>query len=407
MPASVPAELVKDEESKAGFNGFVQFILIYVLLAMWYLFSINVASNLSRGVAKMAAGIAFTGLSLMGGFAARRLMTASRGVVGNVLTKAGRALQKKVGVGGAFGWRSRMFQVAGSVKNIGQKMLKGREEQIEQQLNYLAGQLNQAINPQQIQRLSTQFADLIRNHQNLFAHTISTGINQMDIKGIRNIMQYNPQSLQTIAAQIRDQGIKDSFIDKLEKALDKKTLRMIMSQHPNFFEQQTFQGLDPAIQRVFADSIRTQLSESDALNLVLQTRQQMRNFHNAIRDALNRQTRGFVEAFIRRNVNQIASALADFKSDTWDQFNTIEFFRALRDQKLAGHIPGIYAAAIQNSENPLAIIRAITRNEPRRDPNAGPTRTLLNNQRGRFMPPLIRAFSNDPRMQDLIRNLFS
>jgi hypothetical protein len=403
------------KENVLGHSGpaenLTEFLILFVIIMAWYIISIRIAVKLSGAIGVFAKSFATGLLAIPGVWAAKKVMKLAKEAIGGALRRISESIQNKVGVGGIFGWRSRIFHLAESMKGVGGKMLEDRAKQLEKELEYLAGQLTQAAqtgNQQQIQKASSQFADFIRKHQNLFTKDISKGIDEkLSIKTIQRIMETDPQSLQKIASQIKDQKIKDSYIDKLEKAADKKTLRIIMSKHPNFFEKKTFQGLDQDIQRVFADSIRTQLSESDALNLVLQTRQQIKNFHTAIIDALNRQTKGFVKAYISKNVNQIASALADFKSDTWDQFNTIEFFRALSDQKLARHIAGIYATAIQNSENPMSIIRAIIRNEPHRDPNAGPTRQLLYNQRGKLMPSLIQNYSNDPRMQSLISKIFS
>jgi hypothetical protein len=169
--ANISSPTAGDLSANEGINLFVQFILIYFLLTIWYIFSINVANNLSRGVAKMAAGIAVTGLSLIGGLAATGLMAASGTTVGKVLTKTGGALEEKVGAGGTLGWRSWVGQKIGKpTREMGEKMLEKRYNldaaAARSRIKNIDREIAKTTDPTKEKLLLNQFGNLIKQFQN-------------------------------------------------------------------------------------------------------------------------------------------------------------------------------------------------------------------------------------------------
>jgi hypothetical protein len=388
MPASVPAELVKDEESKAGFNGFVQFILIYVLLAMWYLFSINVANNLSRGVAKMAAGIAVTGLSLMGGLAAAGLMAASRGAVGNVLTKAGRALEQKVGVGGAFGWRSLVGQKIGKpIRETGEKMLEKRyaldAAAARSRIQNIDRELRTTTDPAKERLLLNQLSNLIKQFQNnpYVLRNIQEELKTISPYSAGKILS-NPTILQGLGSPQAPLEARMTVIDLIDKVKSGDLRKM--TSDINWLN--VLPLLSPDVQNAISEKMRKEFNEADAVRFLddinrfnLLTNPQFQFF----RQTLNRISKNFVEGLITGittgAIDEISNALSRFSMDAWQEPGiSTNIYQILQNQpRLRSHIEDIFLDTIAKSDQLKQ--EAILLNIRKEDKNTGPTRIMMRN----------------------------
>jgi hypothetical protein len=372
-------------------ESFVEFIVLLFMLGSWYIISIRIAVKLSGAVGAFAKRLAIAALLTVGGIAAGGLMAAARGTVGGILYKVGGGLQNKVGVGGMFGWRSRIFHMTESMKGIGGKMLEDQAKRLEKELEYLSWQLAQAAqtgNQQQIQKTSNQFADFIRRHQNLFAKDISKGIDEkLSIKTIQRIMETDPQSLQTIVSQIQDQKIKNSFIDKLEKAADKGTLRKMAQQYADLFLDANFRQFDPDIQKVFTKSIKNNFTEEDVLKILKDQKisGQIDKLHTNVIQSFGRAAQDFVNGIINQNVNTLANAISRFRGEFWnDPSAKRDLIDILKNQTppISANIDDILFNAVDLSSNRQAILRSALSEI---DPADQTIRPFLQNQKQKLM----------------------
>jgi hypothetical protein len=388
MSDSVPAELVKDEESKAGFNGFVQFILIYVLLAMWYLFSINVANNLSRGVAKMAAGIAVTGLSLMGGLAAAGFMAASRGAIGNILTKAGGALEQKVGVGGAFGWRSLVGQKIGKpIRETGEKMLEKRyaldAAAARSRIKNIDRELRTTTDPAKERLLLNQLSNLIKQFQNnpYVLRNIQEELKTISPYSAGKILS-DPTILQGLSSPQAPLEARMTVIDLIDK-VKVGDLRK-MTSDINWLN--VLPLLSPDVQNAILEKMRKEFNEADAVRFLgdinrfnLLTNPQFQFF----RQTLNRISKNFVEGLITGittgAIDEISNALSRFSMDAWQEPGiSTNIYQILQNQpRLRSHIEDIFLDTIAKSDQLKQ--EAILLNIRKEDKNTGPTRIMMRN----------------------------
>jgi hypothetical protein len=385
MPASVPAELVKDEESKAGFNGFVQFILIYVLLAMWYLFSINVANNLSRGVAKMAAGIAVTGLSLMGGLAAAGFMAASRGAIGNVLTKAGSALEQKVGVGGAFGWRSLVGQKIGRpTREIGERMLEKRyaldAAAVRSRIKNIDRELRTTTDPAKERLLLNQLSNLIKQFQNnpYVLRNIQEELKTISPYSAGKMLS-DPTILQVLGSPQAPLEARATVIDLIDKVKGGDLRKM--TNDINWLN--VLPLLSPDVQNAISEKIQREFDETDVIQFVSDI-----NRLNLLRDPrfqnlkqrLNRISRGFVEGLITGTIDDISEALSRLSESFWEYPKiSRNLYDVFKTQGFGpNNIQKIFLETIEKSlpTRQVVIIKSIRKAE---DQPQGELRTLMRN----------------------------
>ena len=385
MPASVPAELVKDEESKAGFNGFVQFILIYVLLAMWYLFSINVANNLSRGVAKMAAGIAVMGLSLMGGLAAAGFMAASRGAVGNILTKAGRALEQKFGVGVVFGWRSWVGQKIGRpTREIGEKMLEKRyaldAAAARSRIKNIDRELRTTTDPAKERLLLNQLSNLIKQFQNnpYVLRNIQEELKTISPYSAGKMLSA-PTILQGLGSPQAPLETRVTLMDLIDKVKGGDLRKM--TSDINWLN--VLPLLSPDVQNAVLEKIQREFDETDVIQFVSDI-----NRLNLLRDPrfqnlkqrLNRISRGFVEGLITGTIDDISEALSRLSESFWEypkiSRNLYDIFKTQGFDP--DNIQKIFLETIEKSPptRQVVIIKSIRKAE---DQPQGELRTLIRN----------------------------
>jgi hypothetical protein len=385
MSDSVPAELVKNKESKAGFNGFVQFILIYVLLAMWYLFSINVANNLSRGVAKMAAGIAVTGLSLMGGLAAAGFMAASRGAIGNVLTKAGSALEQKVGVGGAFGWRSLVGQKIGRpTREIGERMLEKRyaldAAAVRSRIKNIDRELRTTTDPAKERLLLNQLSNLIKQFQNnpYVLRNIQEELKTISPYSAGKMLS-DPTILQVLGSPQAPLEARATVIDLIDKVKGGDLRKM--TNDINWLN--VLPLLSPDAQNAISEKIQREFDETDVIQFVSDI-----NRLNLLRDPrfqnlkqrLNRISRGFVEGLITGTIDDISEALSRLSESFWEYPKiSRNLYDVFKTQGFGpNNIQKIFLETIEKSlpTRQVVIIKSIRKAE---DQPQGELRTLMRN----------------------------
>jgi hypothetical protein len=397
--ANISSPTAGDLSANEGINLFVQFILIYFLLTIWYIFSINVANNLSRGVAKMAAGIAVTGLSLIGGLAATGLMAASGTTVGKVLTKTGGALEEKVGAGGTLGWRSWVGQKIGKpTREMGEKMLEKRYNldaaAARSRIKNIDREIAKTTDPTKEKLLLNQFGNLIKQFQN----------NPYVLKNIQEELKTTstylggkilsePTILMTLGGPQSSIEARETVIDLINKTKDSDLKKIIN----DISWLNIFPLLSNDVQNAILEKMQKEFNETDAIQFVSDTKKlnllRDPRFQN-LRQRLNMISKGFVDGLITGTVDNISDALSQFSENFWEypkiSKNIYDIFKTQGFS--SDNIQKIFLETIEKSppNRQITIIRSIRKAE---DQPEGELRTLMRN-----------AF-NTPRGQNLKRSL--
>jgi hypothetical protein len=397
--ANISSPTAGDLSANEGINLFVQFILIYFLLTIWYIFSLNVANNLSRGAAKMAAGIAVTGLSLIGGLAATGLMAASGATVGKVLTKTGGALEEKVGAGGTLGWRSWVGQKIGKpTREMGEKMLEKRYNldaaAARSRIKNIDREIAKTTDPTKEKLLLNQFGNLIKQFQN----------NPYVLKNIQEELKTTstylggkilsePTILMTLGGPQSPIEARGTVIDLINKTKDSDLKKIIN----DISWLNIFPLLSNDVQNAILEKMQKEFNETDAIQFVSDTKKlnllRDPRFQN-LRQRLNMISKGFVDGLITGTVDNISDALSQFSENFWEypkiSKNIYDIFKTQGFS--SDNIQKIFLETIEKSppNRQITIIRSIRKAE---DQPEGELRTLMRN-----------AF-NTPRGQNLKRSL--
>jgi hypothetical protein len=397
--ANISSPTAGDLSANEGINLFVQFILIYFLLTIWYIFSLNVANNLSRGAAKMAAGIAVTGLSLIGGLAATGLMAASGATVGKVLTKTGGALEQKVGAGGTLGWRSWVGQKIGKpTREMGEKMLEKRytldAAAARSRIKNIDREIAKTTDPTKEKLLLNQFGNLIKQFQN----------NPYVLKNIQEELKTTstylggkilsePTILMTLGGPQSPIEARGTVIDLINKTKDSDLKKIIN----DISWLNIFPLLSNDVQNAILEKMQKEFNETDAIQFVSDTKKlnllRDPRFQN-LRQRLNMISKGFVDGLITGTVDNISDALSQFSENFWEypkiSKNIYDIFKTQGFS--SDNIQKIFLETIEKSppNRQTTIIRSIRKAE---DQPEGELRTLMRN-----------AF-NTPRGQNLKRSL--
>jgi hypothetical protein len=397
--ANISSPTAGDLSANEGINLFVQFILIYFLLTIWYIFSLNVANNLSRGAAKMAAGIAVTGLSLIGGLAATGLMAASGATVGKVLTKTGGALEEKVGAGGTLGWRSWVGQKIGKpTREMGEKMLEKRYNldaaAARSRIKNIDREIAKTTDPTKEKLLLNQFGNLIKQFQN----------NPYVLKNIQEELKTTstylggkilsePTILMTLGGPQSPIEARGTVIDLINKTKDSDLKKIIN----DISWLNIFPLLSNDVQNAILEKMQKEFNETDAIQFVSDTKKlnllRDPRFQN-LRQRLNMISKGFVDGLITGTVDNISDALSQFSENFWEypkiSKNIYDIFKTQGFS--SDNIQKIFLETIEKSSpnRQITIIRSIRKAE---DQPEGELRTLMRN-----------AF-NTPRGQNLKRSL--
>jgi hypothetical protein len=396
--ANISSPTAGDLSANEGINLFVQFILIYFLLTIWYIFSLNVANNLSRGAAKMAAGIAVTGLSLIGGLAATGLMAASGATVGKVLTKTGGALEQKVGAGGTLGWRSWVGQKIGKpTREMGEKMLEKRytldAAAARSRIKNIDREIAKTTDPTKEKLLLNQFGNLIKQFQNnsYVLKNIQEELKTSTYLGGKILSE--PTILMTLGGPQSPIEARGTVIDLINKTKDSDLKKIIN----DISWLNIFPLLSNDVQNAILEKMQKEFNETDAIQFVSDTKKlnllRDPRFQN-LRQRLNMISKGFVDGLITGTVDNISDALSQFSENFWEypkiSRNIYDIFKTQGFS--SDNIQKIFLETIEKSppNRQTTIIRSIRKAE---DQPEGELRTLMRN-----------AF-NTPRGQNLKRSL--
>jgi hypothetical protein len=324
----------------------------------------------------------------MGGLAAVGFMAASRGAVGNVLTKAGRALEQKVGVGGAFGWRSLVGQKIGKpIRETGEKMLEKRyaldAAAARSRIQNIDRELRITTDPAKERLLLNQLSNLIKQFQNnpYVLRNIQEELKTISPYSAGKILS-NPTILQGLGSPQAPLEARMTVIDLIDKVKSGDLRKM--TSDINWLN--VLPLLSPDVQNAISEKMRKEFNEADAVRFLddinrfnLLTNPQFQFF----RQTLNRISKNFVEGLITGittgAIDEISNALSRFSMDAWQEPGiSTNIYQILQNQpRLRSHIEDIFLDTIAKSDQLKQ--EAILLNIRKEDKNTGPTRIMMRN----------------------------
>ena len=208
----------------------IQFVLLLFILAGWYIFSLNVAHKLSKGISNMGKIAGLTLMTAVGGFAARSLLGFSKGAAGNILSRTGNWLTQRVPPTRFGAWISRPAQWAAQTGQAWQQQAsQSQADLIKAQMNILTNQLRQAQTPQQYQQIANNIRNIInRNHANRFVmDAITQQLSNLSDREREKLLT-DQNSLRTLFANSDQlsQEAQRALIDLYRKANQRTKLRI-------------------------------------------------------------------------------------------------------------------------------------------------------------------------------------
>jgi hypothetical protein len=356
----------------------VQFVVLFLLLIGWYLISIIIANRISRSLGTLAKGIATAILLALGGVAGKLLLTATQGTIGGVLSNIGKKIEERVGVGGAFGWRSWVGQKIGRpIKETGEEMIKRRygleTEAIKTRISNIDEQLRKTTDPGQIQKLTSQLHQLVQQYKgnDYVLKSINESIKRMSLYSAAKILA-SDENLRALGSSDVPQETREAVIglvDKLRKGDLKK-----MAGEARWMS--TLREISPDIAHTFIEKISKEFKETDVLDII--SKDEIRGFisklekDDNLRKTLNNVSKGFINALLERNIEQISNAMASWDKDIWTPENTEKINNVLKSQLSEDEIKASILETIRKTENRSAMIRGALR-----EAAGGPLRTIL------------------------------
>jgi hypothetical protein len=354
----------------------VQFIVIFFVIASWYIMSIIIANRISKGTAALAKGLAAAALLTVGGAAAKGLMTATQGKVGGILKKAGGKIEKRVGMGGRFGWRSWVGQKIGArTREIGEKMIKKRygleAELVKTKIGNIEEQLRKTTDPVQIQNLTSQISQLVQQSKgnDYILKSINESIKKMPSYSASKILA-SAENLKAFASPDVPQETREAVIGLVDK-LKKGDLKKMAG---NAAWLDVLKKISPDVADAFVDKIGKELKETDSLEIISKNEimDLIPQLPENLRKTLNSITKEFINAILDKNIENISNAMASWDKDIWVPENTEKINNILRSQLSEDEIKASILETIRKTENRGAIIRGALREAP-----GGPLRTIL------------------------------
>jgi hypothetical protein len=362
--------------AQIGTPDFIEFVVLLFMLGSWYIISIIIANRISKGTGALAKGLATAALLTLGGIAARGLMTTVQGTIGGILSKVGGGLQEGVGVGGTFGWRSWVGQKIGKpVKEAGEKMIERRykldAEAVKARIKTIDEQLRKETEPEKIQVLTSQLANLTQQFRNVpyVLKSINEEIGAMSRSSFAKIAG-SKEALSLIAGKEVPQATREKVIGQIEK-LKRGEIRVLTSDAEWL---KNLQNLSPDIANAFVEKIGEELKESETIELLTKEdiRRAIPELPENLRRTLNFISKGFVNAILEKNIENISNAMASWDKNVWTPENTEKINNVLRSQLSEDEIKASILETIKKTENRSAIIRGALREAP-----GGPLRTIL------------------------------
>jgi hypothetical protein len=357
---------------------FEEFIVLFILLIGWYLFVVRIAVKLSGAVGAFAKRLATVLLLIAGGIAAKGVMTATQGSVGEALKKAGAKIEEKAGVGGMFGWRSWVGQKIGAqTREIGEKMIERRygleTESVKAAIGRVDEQLKKETDPAKIQNLTSQLSQLTQKYKNndYISKSIGESIRKMSPSSAAKILA-SGENLKTLASSDSSQETREAVIGLVDKL--KRSDLIKMAGDTEWLS--ALKEVSPDVSDTFVNKIGTELKETQGFEII--SKDDVKSFisklekDDKIRKTFNNITKGFVNALLEKNIENISNAMASWDKDIWVPENTEKINNILRSQLSEEEIKTSILETIRKTENRSAIIRGALKEAP-----GGPLRTIL------------------------------
>jgi hypothetical protein len=355
---------------------FDEYIILFILLIGWYLFAIRITVKLSGAVGAFAKGIATALLLTVGGIAAKGVITATQGTVGGILKKTGRGIEERVGMGGIFGWRSWVGQKIGKpVREIGEKMIERRygfeAEGVKGKIAKIDEQLRTTTDEKQIQNLTSQISQLVQQYKgnDYVLKSINESIKKMSPYSASKILA-SAENLKAFASPDVPQETREAVIGLVDK-LRRGDLRKMAG---DTVWLSALKEISPDVADAFVDKIGKDLKETDGLEIISkdEVRKLIPQLPENLRKTLNSVTKGFINALLEKNIEQISNAMASWDENVWVPENTEKINNILRSQLSEDEMKISILETIRKTENRSAIIRGALREAP-----GGPLRTIL------------------------------
>lgn len=340
----------------------VEFVMILFFMTAWYLVSITTAVRLSGKAGELGKFAAMGSLAGIGMFAARGFLFSKAGVkTAGWLQSAGQSIQSKIGVGGAFGWRSWVSQRIGKpAEEIGEKIIERRykteAEAVRTRFNTLEEQLRKETDPQKIQVLTSEIANMSDKYRNVpyVLKTISEDIGRMNVSAFEKLAK-DPKALSVLAEPTAPEEVRDKIIDQFDR-LPRRLIRDIFMD-PNLLD--TYSKFSAEVFSKFIEKAGKELSDEDALDIF--SNDSLRNYFqnlspdHPLRRTLNRVSKNLVEASTSRNLDEASLALANLSSGAWRKTGEID--KILRNYNL--DTAQALSRAIAMAEKPEIIINSL------------------------------------------------
>jgi hypothetical protein len=357
---------------------FDQFIILFIILIGWYLISIRIAVKLSGAAGSFAKAFATGALLTVGAITAKGIMTATQGTVGGILSKVGGNLQERVGAGGTFGWRSWVGQKIGKpIKETGEKMIERRygieAEAVKGRIGSIDEQLRKTTDQGQIQNLTSQMSQLIKQYKgnDHVLKSLNESIKRMHPYSASKIIA-SSENFEALTGPDVPQETREVIIGLKDK-LRKSDWEKIVGDRKWL---ETVKKASPDVADAYIEEMREKIKEKDALGII--SKDDIRDFigqlgkDDNLRKAFNSMTKGFANALLEKNIENISNAMASWDKDIWIPENTEKINNILKSQLSEDEIKASIVGAIRRTENRSAIIRGALKEDPN-----GPLRTIL------------------------------
>jgi hypothetical protein len=312
-------------------------------------------------------------------------MAASRGAIGNILTKAGRALEQKVGVGGTFGWRSWVGQRIGKpTREIGEKMLEKRyaldTAAARSRIKNIDRELTTTTDPAKERLLLNQLTNLINQFKNntYVLRNIQEEIKTISPYSARKILS-DPTILQGLSSPQAPLDVRMTVIDLIDKVKGGDLRRM--TSDINWLN--VLPLLSPDVQNAILEKIQREFDETDVIQFVSDINRLKLlddpRFQN-LKQRLNRISKGFVEGLIKGTIDDISDALSRLSESFWEypkiSRNLYDIFKTQGFS--SDNIQKIFLETIEKSSptRQVTVIKSIRKAE---DQPQGELRTLIRN----------------------------
>jgi hypothetical protein len=364
--------------AQIGTPELIEFVILLFMFASWYIISIRIAIKLSGTVGVFAKGLATAALLTVGGIAAGGLMAAARGRVGGILKNVGEKIEEKAGVGGPLGWRSWIGQKIGvRTREIGEKMIERRygleAESVKRAIGRIDEQLKKETDPAKIQNLTSQLSQLAQKYKNndYISKSIGESIRKISPSSAAKILA-SGENLKALASPDSSQETREAVIGLVDKL--KRSDLIKMTGDAEWLS--ALKEVSPDVSDAFVNKTGTELKETQGLEII--SKDDVKSFisklekDDKIRKTLNNITKGFVNALLEKNIENISNAMASWDKDIWVPENTEKINNMLRSQLSEEEIKTSILETIRKTENRSAIIRGALKEAP-----GSPLRTIL------------------------------